>query len=218
MGLAHSPNIPIEGLVFCVDSENIKSYPGSGTSVFDITGNFSTGSLTNGANVTANGFSFDGSNDFLNMNNKTLDVSNGYTAIMVARFVNFNGGSFRYNQPPLYINFYSGNNSRLRWETYAGNAMRTSAALPTNQNVFVAGTYAGTTTQGGSAIARTYVNGELDNTATLQSGPVLTAPFVLGEYGGYMNGAIRYFSFYTRELSAQEIKEVYNSINERFGI
>lgn len=218
MGLAHSPKIPIDGLVFCVDSENIKSYPGTGTNVNDVSGNFSPGSLTNGAAVTSNGFSFDGSNDFLNFGNKTLDVSNGYTAIMIARFVNFNGGSFRYNQPPVYINFYSGGNSRLRWETYGGASMRTSAALPTNQNVFVAGTYAGTLTQGGTATARTYVNGELDNTATLASGPSLAATFVLGEYAGYMNGAIRYFSFYNRELSAEEIKQIYNSINERFGV
>lgn len=218
MAVAYNTFIPSSNLIFCVDYQNPKSYSGSGTSVNDLGGYFSTGTLQNGAAVDANGFSFDGSNDRLVFGSKSLDVSAGYTAVMIARFDSFNGGSFRYNQPPLYINFYSGNNAKLRWETYAGNAMRTAADLPTNQFVFVAGTYAGTATQGGTATAKTYINGALDNTATLQSGPTVTADFVLGEYAGYFDGSIKYFSFYNRELSAAEIKQIYESLNERFGI
>jgi hypothetical protein len=39
MGLAHSPRIVTDGLVLCLDAANPKSYPGTGTTWFDISAN-----------------------------------------------------------------------------------------------------------------------------------------------------------------------------------
>ena len=65
MALAHSPKIITDGLVLCLDAGNTKSYPGSGTTWTDLSGNGNNGTLTNmdGANLdSANGgsFTFDG--------------------------------------------------------------------------------------------------------------------------------------------------------------
>jgi hypothetical protein len=47
MGLGHSPKIVTSGLVLYLDAANPKSYPGSGTTVFDLKGN-NNASLVNG--------------------------------------------------------------------------------------------------------------------------------------------------------------------------
>lgn len=215
MGVQYSPKIVTNNLVILLDPANIKCYPGSGTSVNDLTGNFSTGTLTNGASVSSNAFQFDGSNDYLTMGTRSFDLSAGYTAIMIARWNNFGGGSFGFNQPPLYINFYNGGGDKLRWETYAGNAMFSNAALSTGVNTFVAGTYGG----GTSATARIYINGRLDNSTTLSSATSISGgELVLGEYAGYMNGSISYFLFYNRALSPDEIRQNFNATRSRFGI
>jgi hypothetical protein len=62
------PNIVTDGLVLHLDAANTKSYPGSGTTWFDKSGNGKNGTLTNGPTFSsANGGSivFDGTNDTL---------------------------------------------------------------------------------------------------------------------------------------------------------
>ena len=68
MGLAHSPRIVTDGLVLALDAGNTKSYPGSGTTWTDLSGNSNTGTLTNGPTYSSdNGGSivFDGTNDYV---------------------------------------------------------------------------------------------------------------------------------------------------------
>jgi len=48
MALAHSPRIVTDGLVLCLDAGNAKSYPGSGTTWTDLSGNGNNGTLVNG--------------------------------------------------------------------------------------------------------------------------------------------------------------------------
>ena len=60
-------SIVTSGLVLNLDASNASSYPGSGTSWFDLSGNSNNGTLTNGPTFnSANGGSivFDGSNDY----------------------------------------------------------------------------------------------------------------------------------------------------------
>ena len=45
MGLSHSPNIVADGLVLCLDAANPRSYPGSGSSWLDLSGNGNNCSL-----------------------------------------------------------------------------------------------------------------------------------------------------------------------------
>jgi hypothetical protein len=47
MGLNHSPRIVTDGLVLCLDVNNIRSYPGSGNTIFDLSkNNYNTTSTT----------------------------------------------------------------------------------------------------------------------------------------------------------------------------
>ena len=67
MALHHSPRIVTSGLVLALDAADRNSYPGSGTTWTDLSGNANNGTLTNGPTFnSANGGSivFDGTNDF----------------------------------------------------------------------------------------------------------------------------------------------------------
>jgi hypothetical protein len=69
MGLTHSPRIVTDGLVFCVDAANTRSYPGTGTTWTDLKGS-NNGTLTNGPTFTSDNrgaIVFDGSNDYVEL-------------------------------------------------------------------------------------------------------------------------------------------------------
>lgn len=63
MGLLHSPLSPTDGLVLCLDSANRRSYPGSGNTWFDLSGNSNNGTLIGGVNYNGFAMNFDGVND-----------------------------------------------------------------------------------------------------------------------------------------------------------
>ena len=70
MGVSYNPRIVTDGLVFCVDAANKRSYPGAGTTLVDLKSKYN-GSLTN---MTSSNFSnqnagtlvFDGTNEYVN--------------------------------------------------------------------------------------------------------------------------------------------------------
>jgi len=97
MGLAHSPRIVTDGLVLAVDAGNAKSYPGSGTTWTDLSGNGYDVILENGPTFVSspNHFSFDGTNDRGYV--KTLNYGGGKTISEMSVFswirTTFNSGT-----------------------------------------------------------------------------------------------------------------------------
>jgi len=86
MGLSHSPRIVTDGLVFCVDAANPRSYPSTNNEWNDLTPNGYNGELFNGASYSEEGngsFSFDGTNDYIsgasNLGNTSLDTSGTFS-------------------------------------------------------------------------------------------------------------------------------------------
>ncbi len=68
MGLHHSPRIVTSGLVLALDAADRNSYPGTGATWLDLSGNNNSGSLTAGPTFNgANGGSiqFDGTDDYI---------------------------------------------------------------------------------------------------------------------------------------------------------
>jgi hypothetical protein len=63
MGLSHSPSIVTNGMIFCLDAANQKSYPGSANNWYDLSGNGYTGTLVDGTSFSSNNYGtlvFDG--------------------------------------------------------------------------------------------------------------------------------------------------------------
>lgn len=74
MGFYRGPNIVTDGLVLALDAGNTKSYPGSGTTVYDKSGNRYNFELMNGVgyNTLYNGiFTLDGTNDAIQLTSNT---------------------------------------------------------------------------------------------------------------------------------------------------
>ena len=77
MAISYNPRIVTDGLVLALDAGNPKSYPGSGTTWTDLSGNGNNGTLTNGPTYSsANGGSivFDGVDDYAEI----TDSSNNF--------------------------------------------------------------------------------------------------------------------------------------------
>lgn len=87
MAVSSGPEILNNGLIFCIDAANTKSYPGTGTSWSDISGNSNVGVLTNGPAYTttaAGSISFDGTNDYVDFSGNLGTMAN-YTILFWAR-------------------------------------------------------------------------------------------------------------------------------------
>ena len=97
MALAHSPSIVTNGLKVCFDAANPKSYPGSGTTWYDLSPSGISATLYNGAvlNRDKGGvIAFDGTDDYA----QTADVNlgpSGSISIFVTTLVN----AQTHNQP-----------------------------------------------------------------------------------------------------------------------
>jgi len=73
MATKYSPKIVTDGLVLSLDAANNKSYPGSGTTWSDLSGNGNTGTLTNGptfSNTNLGSIVFDGVDDYGTIDSK----------------------------------------------------------------------------------------------------------------------------------------------------
>jgi hypothetical protein len=78
--LAHSPSIVMNNLVLCLDAGNSKSYPGSGTTWYNLIPGGVNGTLTNGPTYSsANGgvIVLDGVNDSGVLQHKIIMLMGG---------------------------------------------------------------------------------------------------------------------------------------------
>jgi len=66
MGLGHNPSITTDGLILYLDAANARSYPGSGTTWFDLSGFGNNHTLANSPTFSSGAFTFNGSNQGFN--------------------------------------------------------------------------------------------------------------------------------------------------------
>ena len=92
MSLSRGPKTITNGLVLYLDAANKKSYPGSGATWTDLSGNSNTGTLTNGPTFSAANMGsilFDGTNDYVDCgNNSSLQITQGTISAWVKSTTN----------------------------------------------------------------------------------------------------------------------------------
>ena len=102
MAIQRGPKIVTSGLVLALDAANRNSYPGSGTTWYDLSSSKNTAILNNGPVFNrGNGgyFSFDGADDILSMtNNTTVSTSTGFSVCVWLQQINpqFNVNTWSY--------------------------------------------------------------------------------------------------------------------------
>lgn len=115
---------------------------------------------------------------------------------------------------PGYMNFWmnSGTGStKLRWETNSGNSITSLSSIVANKWYYAVGVYDSSL---GSNQAKLYIDGKLDNQATLTFTTSTTADITIGAYSASsfpFNGSIDDVRVYKRALGAGEIQALYDS-------
>jgi hypothetical protein len=226
--LGSSGPIITSGLVLYLDAGNTSSYPGSGTTWTDLSGNNNHGTLINGPTYSStNGGSIvlDGSNDYIDFGNSaSLNAIGGTTNITVsgwAYYTAYGGGGQSYSvltvkgSPWTWLleNYLD----TFRFRIVAGGADVSVGDVTTHQlNVWynVVGTYDGSN-------MRLYINGVLKNTVP-QTGTLATNSETakIGTWQGTnynLTGRVSNVSIYNRVLTAAEVLENYNALRPRFG-
>jgi hypothetical protein len=226
MAVQYNPGIVTSGLVLCLDAANRKSYPGTGTGWFDLSGNENTGILTNGPvynNENAGYFTLDGANDFIN----GTSISSQFTADITAEawiYVTSAGVDWvriigTGNNPIGNRTFglWYASDRRLLWQRYGAGDPSIYPASPIIQlntwNHVVA------TTTGSNHML--YLNG-VSIGSNVATGPWAASnePITIGFAGihTYHNGRISNARLYNRGLSETEILQNFNALRGRFGI
>jgi hypothetical protein len=225
------PNTVTDGLVLALDAANTKSYPGSGTTWNDLSGNGNNGTLINSSTFDANNngsIVFDGVDDYVNIpqfvstsqnmtfslwfNPSILPASTGKSVI----FLQTEGGyTIR-----LYANTnFSPNN--LAWLIYFERENATvGAVLP--QYTYPLNIWTNTVmtfNENGQYVV--YINGELwntTNTITFVRWFLPTGYLRLSNSAGGVNGNISEFKIYDRTLSTEEVFQNFNATKSRYGL
>lgn len=208
------PDGIVDGLICCLDPSNPKSYPGSGTRLFDLSGNGNHGTLTNGPTwsaVNQGVIVLDGTNDFIDVpiNLSTSD----YTVMGAARFVTVTGRTFSAKNNNWLMGHWNGTTENYYAEGWVSAAGAGTGAADTNWRFYAA------TSEYTIDTWAFYVNGSLRvRNSSGVSGP---NGFAIGSYAGtseFSYSHIGLFLVYNRSLSTDEIGQVFRSIKSRFTL
>lgn len=210
------------GLEVYLDANDLASYPGSGTTWFDLTGNSRHGTLQNGpvyAGTSANPgrfFTFDGINDYVQFFGYSQPAQSSSTSFTWNTWVrptrnddrdiimgNRGGGELRFTK-------LTSNNFEYYPQTPAATF---GGAMPLNvwQNVCIV--------KSGSSFTY-YRNGNVVTTASSTASQFAINFFVGGDPGAaeYAQLSIAVVGIYHRALSLVEVRQNFSALNGRFGV
>ena len=233
MAIAYNTSIVTDGLIFGLDAANSRSYSGSGIIVNDLVGGIG-GTLVNGVGFTSsnNGlFSFDGTNDYINITTDVLDLGTSNFSVSVwFKTIATQTQSLIANQ---VSNGWNGFNFGINSSGYItptvdwGNSQQYGAlqsATAYNDNVWREATFV----MNGATVSnwKLYINGEPVN-APLEGGSVSTISgsgignnvnLTVGTrtFGSYFSGQIGVTKIYNKALSSAEVKQNYNATKKRY--
>jgi hypothetical protein len=209
-------NIVTDGLVLSLDAANVKSYPGSGATWRDLSGNNNSGSLINGPAFSSanNGIlSFNGSNQYANFGN--IMPSTAYTKCIFFNISNLTAANNLISGGGDGTHyFYPGGGIYLRAGHFQG------AELVSNTPIIANTWYHGALTFSTTLGFLMYQNGI--NVANNASTNTFTGGNIvyIGSYAGgnLLNGAVASAQVYNRVLSPQEIAQNYNATKSRYNL
>ena len=211
MGIQYNPRIVTDGLTNYFDAGNTKSYPGSGTTWYNLISGGVNGTLTNGptySSVNGGVIALDGVNDYIYV---PLNLSTStYTIMGAARYVVIGGRTFSASTNNWLMGHWNGTTQNYYaegWVSSVGNG-----ASDTNWRIYAAtGDYSGDSWG-------MYVNGQL-NVSPNSGGSAGPNGFSIGSAfasSEFSNSHISNLLVYNRVLTAAEIQQNYNALKSRY--
>jgi len=226
MGVFAGPEIKEDGLVLALDAGNTKSYPGTGTTWTDISGNGNSGTLTNGPTYSSDdggSIVFDGSNAYAVTSSNT-DFLFGTEEFAIEWWEYFTSGSGDVGHIGVF-QFGGSNNTAHIWSAggsfrgYPGSWQGIAMSPISNQWAHYVAT-------GTSGDIKFYQNGELKDTKTWDwSATSSNSNFAVGgtpgwSFGNYaMSGKISAVRVYKgKSFTEDEVKRNFSALRGRYGI
>jgi hypothetical protein len=222
--MAESAPISKKNLSLHIDAGNPLSYSGSGTTVFDRSGNGRNGTLVNGVSYdsTNMNWNFDGSDDYINFNGISLDTSS-FSCESFFQWSTVGGDrgvlhSLSYNYPTTGYLIRQADTANNRIVVWSDNGTETSvlstATVPIN-------TWTHLVIVQSAGNCKIYINGVLDSSQSLANPIINTAyPYRIGQRGStgaYLPGKIAISRIYNYALNATDVEMNYNAQKSRFG-
>jgi hypothetical protein len=220
-----------QGITLYLDSANKDSYPGTGTTWYDLSGNGNNGTLVNGPsflpNVNSGIFDFDGVDDYTSLGFSAASLIQGKTAVTIGIFFKLDVladlrgliGTLNYGCGANLGLVARGNVLTFYNDTGTCYDVGISSFVETGKWIYAVGTYDGTTTR---------IYGIKDGILSQDSGTgksgatnTFTSDFrIIGnQYPDYFtNGQCGTAFVYNRVLSQAEILQNYNATKGRFGL
>ena len=242
MGLSHSPRIVTDGLVFCVDAANPRSYPGAGTVWTDLivrhTGTLTNMDDSNFSSDNAGTLNFDGTDEYVNYNDQnefrivnditvTAWVKKDTTPSAHQEIINL----YRRGTSPFYTCLiFSIRGTSDPSHTDQLQFFHRNSSSQTDQlfsvDTIPNGIWTHTSVTSDTSTVRFYINGEQTATGTQSFQREIDESYTsalriaaLGPPDGspeYLDGQISNVQMYNRALSEEEIKQNYNATKWRF--
>lgn len=225
MATRYSGQIVTNGLIFAIDAGSARSYPGSGTTLYDLSGNGNDALLESGSAVSAsNGgvVSLDGANDRISVTDTNGDFDFGTGNFTINCWFKLIDGESTY--PHIFAlddqsNFAlkairPGLENELRLYVFQGYSVDfTNSFLVNNTWQMI------TLTRNGQE-HKLYLDGVISDTVNDGSGPksLSCSTVYIGwawatEYNKQHRGPVQ---VYNRVLSAEEVLQNYNATKDRF--
>jgi len=220
--------IVTDGLVLCLDAANKDSYPGTGTTWSDLSGNGNSGTISGATYSSTNlgKFTFDDTDDVTTIPNS--DSLNPTTGLTIESWVVFDANSddfifekgnvntqfslFSHGSDIVFRTFHSGDGSY-----HTQNPSKTSVGIVNGQWHHIVGSWDGST-------KRVFIDGILKNSTSKSGNLVTTTPGAsVGRFGGtstgyYFGGDIAKVALYGKGLTASEVLDNYNATKGRYGL
>lgn len=223
MSLGHSPRIVTNGLVLLLDPANPRSYPGTGTTWFDLSGYSNHATLSGSPVFLTNQIAFDGVDDQATIpsSQSSLDFSREQTVIIWMYHTYTSGRKNPWNQAyggygtwthenGVNINYFYGT---AGVDNVPYTAL-TSGSTPTGEWQCMAVTRS-------TSLIKWYRNGINQSTAPNIYGltGITPANITIGNgYAGRWIGNMGTVTAYTRALTEAEVQQNFNALRGRYGI
>jgi len=227
MAYHNNPRIVTDGLVLCLDANAKRSYPGTGTTWYNLVDTSNTATLAGGVTFNSAGyFTYDGSDDWSYINSP--GGYNDYSFMMFANILTstqYTSRFFGLNNYGTYT-LYNPSNVGFHFNPDSNTSSNASVTVSSGANVgFGNWFHVCITTKKANAAYETkiYINGTLRATSGLVPSGTFNGQINIGAQRspasqGPSNCHIGNFLLYDRYLSAAEILAIYNTHKSRFGL
>lgn len=232
-----SPNIIRDTLQVYVDASNKNSYPGSGTTWTDLSGNGRNGTLTLGPTFSTSevdGYiQLDGVNDYISFGQTFNFTTQAFTIGMWLKFLSWNAGSGAncvlfwkgdFTTSGYYFEFNLSGGNGAFYTNQGGASQSSIGPAAATQKVLDNWMHLMITRSGTSVII--YINGiDVTSSSGSHTNPATasTNNFYLGAYtntagANITNMRIAMFYIWQKALSASDVLYTFNASRKRFGI